>query len=106
MTWTEVRLYLSGMGILSCVMGLASAMGITFLLGLEYNQTHNVLPFIAIGIGIDDMFVIMECWYNMVFEPNTATLSLTEKIGRTLQHAGVSITVTSVTDVLAFALGS
>ena len=47
--WLEIRLYLSGMGILSCLTGLASAMGITFLLGLEYNQTHNVLPFIAIG---------------------------------------------------------
>ena len=34
-----------------------------FMLGMEYNQTHHILPFIAIGIGIDDMFVIMECWY-------------------------------------------
>ena len=51
--WLEIRLYLSGMGILSCLMGLASAMGITFLLGLEYNQTHNVLPFIAIGNMIE-----------------------------------------------------
>ena len=53
MNWLEIRLYLSGMGILSCLMGLASAMGITFLLGLEYNQTHNVLPFIAIGNKIE-----------------------------------------------------
>ena len=51
--WLEIRLYLSGMGILSCLMGLASAMGLTFLLGLEYNQTHNVLPFIAIGNKIE-----------------------------------------------------
>jgi len=104
--WIEIRLYLSGMGIFSCLMGLASAMGLTFLLGLEYNQTHNVLPFIAIGIGIDDMFVITECWYNINSDSSTASLSLAERMGRTMKHAGVSVTVTSITDVLAFALGA
>ena len=39
----------------SCILGLGAAFGIMFLLGMEYNQTHHILPFIAIGIGIDDM---------------------------------------------------
>ena len=52
----------------SCILGLGAAFGIMFLLGMEYNQTHHILPFIAIGIGIDDMFVIMECWYNLLEE--------------------------------------
>ena len=50
----------------SCILGLGAAFGIMFMLGMEYNQTHHILPFIAIGIGIDDMFVIMECWYNLL----------------------------------------
>ena len=52
----------------SCILGLGAAFGIMFMLGMEYNQTHHILPFIAIGIGIDDMFVIMECWYNLLEE--------------------------------------
>ena len=63
--WLEIRLYLSGMGILSCLMGLGAAMGLTFLFGLEYNQTHNVLPFIAIGKSSpsehEDCFKINSC---------------------------------------------
>ena len=100
----QVRLYLAAAGMFSCVLGLGAAFGIMFLLGLEYNQTHHILPFIAIGIGIDDMFVIMECWYNLLEE--NKGLPLPERIGRTMQHAGISITVTSITDVMAFGLGA
>ena len=101
---SEVRLYLSGVGILSCVLGLGASFGLMFLLGLEYNQTHHILPFIAIGIGIDDMFVIMECWHNQESEAGDCTIE--ERLGRTLRQAGVSVTVTSLTDVLAFGIGA
>ena len=57
------------------------------------------------GIGIDDMFVIIQCWNNLPdHEKNGRTLP--EKIALTMQHAGVAITVTSVTDVFAFGVGS
>jgi len=102
----EVRLYLSGAGIFSCILGLGAAFGIMFLLGMEYNQTHHILPFIAIGIGIDDMFVIMECWYNLSSDPTLAAMSIPERMGRTMRHAGVSVTVTSITDVFAFGIGA
>ena len=49
LTKTEVRLYLSGAGIFSCILGLGASFGIMFILGMEYNQTHHILPFIAIG---------------------------------------------------------
>ena len=104
--WLEIRFYLSGMGILSCLLGLTSAMGITFLLGLEYNQTHNVLPFIAIGIGIDDMFVISQCFGNVASNIGNKDLELSEQMGLALKQAGVSIMVTSITDVIAFLLGA
>ncbi len=54
------------------------------------------------GIGIDDMFVILQCYRNL---PDHS-LDLAERIGLTMRHAGVAITVTSVTDILAFAMGS
>merc|ERR1719210_63463 len=101
---TEVRLYLSAAGMFSCILGLGAAFGIMFMLGMEYNQTHHILPFIAIGIGIDDMFVIMECWYNLLEE--NKGLPLPERIGQTMRHAGISVTVTSITDVMAFGLGA
>ena len=58
------------------------------------------------GIGIDDMFVIVQCWDNLKKEPHTAGMSLHERIGLAMQHAGVSVTVTSLTDVFAFGIGA
>jgi hypothetical protein len=58
-----------------------------------------------IGIGIDDMFVIVQCWYNLK-EEEVLGKDLAEKIGLTMKHAGVAITVTSVTDVFAFGIGA
>ena len=51
------------------------------------------------------MFVIMQCLYNLQSTENEG-LDLHEKIGLTLKHAGVAITVTSVTDIFAFGIGA
>jgi predicted RND superfamily exporter protein len=99
----EVRLYLSIAGITGIFMGLAIAMGLSSLLGFPYTPMHGMLPFLCLGIGIDDMFVIVQCWGNLRVDPAT---SITEKMGLALQHAGVSITVTSLTDIFAFGVGA
>lgn len=52
------------------------------------------------------MFVIVQCWSNINKDPSSAMKSTPEKIGLTLKHAGVSVTVTSVTDVFAFGVGA
>lgn len=54
--------------------------------------------------GVDDMFVLVACWQELKDEQKK--LSLPVKIALTLKHSGVSITVTSLTDVVAFAVGS
>lgn len=58
------------------------------------------------GIGIDDMFVIVQCWTNMKRDPTTLGLSIADKMSIALKHAGVSVTVTSLTDVFAFGVGA
>ena len=39
-------------------------------------------------------------------EKSKLGLSLAERIGLTMEHAGVSVTVTSITDILAFGIGA
>ena len=60
----------------------------------------------CLGIGIDDMFVISQCWSNMKKDPSNTKLSLPDQMGVALKHAGVSITITTVTDVFAFGVGA
>ena len=52
------------------------------------------------------MFVIVQCWSNVNKDSGSPMMSTAEKIGLTLKHAGVSVTVTSVTDVFAFGVGA
>ncbi len=51
------------------------------------------------------MFVIMQCWHNLK-EEEVLGKELHEKVGMTMRHAGVAITVTSLTDVFAFGIGA
>jgi predicted RND superfamily exporter protein len=85
-------------------MAYAVACGVCSLLGISYGPVHTALPFLLLGIGVDDMFVILACWENL--NPRNSKESLPEKMGRTMQHAGVSITVTTLTDIAAFLVGS
>ena len=54
----------------------------------------------VLGIGLDDMYILVSSWrLTRVSDP----LSL--RVQLTLKDAAVSITITSVTDALAFAVG-
>ena len=84
-------------------MSIGFAYGFCSLCGLAYGPLHNIIPFLLLGIGIDDMFVTMQCFNNL--SPADSQRSLKERFGLTMSRAGCAITVTSLTDFLAFAIG-
>lgn len=88
-------------GIVAIGMSISSSYGLCSFLGLFYSPLMNVLPFLLLGVGVDDMFVIVNS-YDLVDK----SLDLPTKIGKTLATAGASITVTSLTDIFAFVIGS
>ena len=53
--------------------------------------------------GIDDMFVIMQSLYNLGDQFNG---NVVDTLSAALERSGVAITVTSLTDVLAFGVGA
>lgn len=53
--------------------------------------------------GIDDMFVIMQSLHNLEDPQSSDVVSV---ISQSLGRSGVAITVTSLTDVLAFGVGA
>uniref|UniRef100_A0A1Y1JZP0 SSD domain-containing protein n=1 Tax=Photinus pyralis TaxID=7054 RepID=A0A1Y1JZP0_PHOPY len=99
----EARFVLGYMGLLSVGMAFIVGCGFCSLVGISYGPVHTSLPFLLMGLGVDDMFVITACWEELVSE---SKLSLEQRIGYMLKHAGVSITVTTLTDVMAFLIGS
>jgi Niemann-Pick C1 protein len=99
----DQRVYLSIAGIFSVVMGIGVSYGACAYMGLFFGPMHSVLPFLLLGIGIDDMFVIVQCYSTLT--KSEKQLSLEERFGKTMEHAGVAITITSFTDVIAFGIG-
>lgn len=95
------RVLLAISGCASVGFAIAFTYGFTSLLGFKLNPVINVLPFVLIGIGVDDMFVLIAA-----LESTDKNLDIKERMGQAMGKAGVSITVTSITDLFAFALGS
>ena len=89
-------------GCASVGLSIAVAFGFTTLLGFKLNPVVNVLPFVLIGIGVDDMFVL---WSTLEAESDLS-VPVPERMAKAMAKAGVSITITSLTDILAFILGS
>ena len=93
-------------GLISIGMGLSIALSVSAIFGFFWTPMHPALPLLCLGIGIDDMFVIMQSLSNVKKDPEFVSLSSTDKIAQALKHAGVAITVTSITDVFVFAVGA
>lgn len=55
------------------------------------------------GIGIDDMFILMS---GMADAPSLSTASIKDRMKYMLKKSGVAITITSITDLLAFTIGA
>lgn len=95
------RVFVSGMGVVSIGLAIASSYGLCSYFGLFYSPLMNVLPFLLLGIGVDDMFVLVNAYDN-----TNPYLSIAERLGNAMSTAGMSITVTSFTDIFAFLIGS
>ncbi|CAG5135683.1 unnamed protein product, partial [Candidula unifasciata] len=100
----EQKIYLSLAGMACVGLAILAAYGLATGFGVMYSPIQSIMPFLLLGIGVDDMFVIIESWKNLT--PEEEKLSVPSKLAVTLSKAGVSITVTSLTDVVAFGIGA
>ncbi|XP_067935970.1 patched domain-containing protein 3-like [Watersipora subatra] len=100
----EHKVYLTFVGVFGIGLAILVSYGLASALGQFYGPIHPILPFLLLGLGVDDMFVIIEAWNNLSAMEKQKPLP--EKVALTMKHAGVSITVTSITDFVAFAIGA
>ena len=47
---------------MSCGLAIFASYGICSAFGLTFSPMHNFIPFLILGLGIDDMFVIVQCF--------------------------------------------
>ncbi|KPJ02850.1 Patched domain-containing protein 3 [Papilio xuthus] len=102
--WLEVRLTLGSVGLLCVGMAYVTAVSWCSIIGIPFGPVHSSLPFLLMGLGIDDMFVMNACW--KMVTTSKSSKSVPTKVGLMLKHAGVSIVITSVTDIVALLIGA
>ncbi|XP_034172296.1 patched domain-containing protein 3 isoform X1 [Osmia lignaria lignaria] len=104
--WVGWRVYLTIVG-LFCVGGaFIVAISVCSALGVPYGPVHTSLPFLLLALGVDDNFLIMASWKEIHAHKTNRNKPLEERVALMLGHAGSAISITSLTDVVAFIIGA
>ena len=84
-------------GIWCVIIGIGGAFGLVALSGQPYVAFIGLLPFLVLAVGVDDIFIIID-------EVDSLNPSITgpERLVTAVKHAGPFITMTSITDIIAF----
>ncbi|XP_030623447.1 patched domain-containing protein 3-like [Chanos chanos] len=94
------KVWAATFGVLSAGLAVLSSFGLILFCGMPFAMTVATAPFLILGIGVDDMFIMISCW-----QKTQVSDKVEERLADTYKEAGVSITITTLTDVLAFYIG-
>ncbi|KAG1928573.1 SSD domain-containing protein [Pimephales promelas] len=81
-------------------MAVLASFGLLLFCGMPFAMTVATAPFLILGVGVDDMFIMISCWQKTEVHKDVEL-----RLAETYKEAGVSITITTLTDVLAFYIG-
>ncbi|XP_067280252.1 patched domain-containing protein 3-like [Pseudorasbora parva] len=96
----RTKVWVAGFGVVSAGMAVLTSFGLLLFCGMPFAMTVASAPFLILGVGVDDMFIMISSWQKT--EVNKA---VEVRLAETYKEAGVSITITTLTDVLAFYIG-
>ncbi|XP_023222752.1 patched domain-containing protein 3-like [Centruroides sculpturatus] len=98
--WIRSKPWLGLSGFISSLLAVSATFGMLMYCGVEYVDVIIALPFLMIGIGMDDSFVLISAWRRTSPEK-----SLKRRMGEAYSEAAVSITITSLTNLFSFCFG-
>ena len=84
-------------GILCLFLGIVSAFGMIMLFGQPYISFAGVLPFLVLGVGIDNIFIIIHA-----IDRQPASVRGPARVAKALSQIGASITMATSTTIVAF----
>ncbi|TTN01725.1 Patched domain-containing protein 3 [Bagarius yarrelli] len=93
------KVWVAFLGVVSTGLAVLSGFGLLLLTDVPFVITVASSPFLVLGIGIDDMFIMISCW-----QQTNVQDSIEERMAVTYREAAISITITTLTDVVAFYL--
>ncbi|XP_048518138.1 NPC intracellular cholesterol transporter 1 homolog 1b [Dendroctonus ponderosae] len=100
----EAKLVLGIGGILIVLSSVSSAVGLCSYFGVTTTMlTLEVIPFLVLAVGVDNLFIVVQAHQRKTKIPDQ---TVAESIGDTLGAVGPSMMMTSLSEILCFAIGS
>ncbi|MGH0182575.1 UNVERIFIED_CONTAM: hypothetical protein FKN15_019579 [Acipenser sinensis] len=87
-------------GVLLVALSVAAGLGLCSLIGISFNAaTTQVLPFLALGVGVDDVFLLAHAFSET---GQNKRIPFEDRTGECLKRTGASVALTSISNVTAF----
>ncbi|XP_030628941.1 protein patched homolog 1 [Chanos chanos] len=87
-------------GVLLVTLSVAAGLGLCSLIGISFNAaTTQVLPFLALGVGVDDVFLLAHAFSET---GQNRRIPFEDRTGECLKRTGASVALTSISNVTAF----
>jgi len=85
----------------AAVLGFLFGAGVCYALGLTHVPPTEATPFLCMGIGVDDMFVIFNSYAlaAKISDPR-------RRVALAVKDCGISITITTLTNLISFIVGA
>ncbi|XP_068757015.1 patched domain-containing protein 3-like isoform X2 [Montipora capricornis] len=90
---------LANAGVFAVALGILAGFGLAMWCRVPFVSLVGVLPFLVLGIGIDDMFIIVD---ELDRQPRNVPTS--DVIKTVMAKSGATVTMTTLTDLVAFAV--
>ncbi|PFX12475.1 Patched domain-containing protein 3 [Stylophora pistillata] len=92
---------LANAGVFTVALGILAGLGLGMWFRVPFVSLVGVLPFLVLGIGIDDMFIMVD-----ELDRQPRDLSTIAKIKAVMKHSGSTVTMTTMTDLVAFVVST
>ena len=92
---------LANAGVFAVALGILAGLGFALWCRVPFISLVGVLPFLVLGIGIDDMFIMVD-----ELDRQPRELSKADTIKEVMKRSGPTVTMTTVTDLIAFAVST
>ncbi|TKR93870.1 hypothetical protein L596_008245 [Steinernema carpocapsae] len=84
------------------IFAITATFGVCAIAGLRTNSLMLIMPFLIMGIGVNDSFLMIHAWYRLAHK----NLPIPDRLGLVLEDVGPSITITTLTNCITFAIGA
>ncbi|XP_023231999.1 patched domain-containing protein 3-like [Centruroides sculpturatus] len=99
-SWGRSKPLLGLASVINAGLAVVTSFGLMAASGVENTHWNTTIPFLVLVTEIDDAFVLVSCW--RISNPKH---SVEKRMEATYGEAGVSITLTSLTNFLSYCIG-